>query len=468
MFVSIKHHINVAFLFSIAYVSAMGAQQCESSRRVARVMQEATNYNSSQAVPQLNARRLRQDNDNIPPAPSSIRQFPIEDYKKIESLFNTQVLDDSFANCPSTLSQSLDRLVEFSHSDDPLIKNKLPNRFIFVGPSGCGKTLLAYAVGYKTKRPYAFVKSAELSNSFKGSCPDIANGLFKPMVDSQQPGLIILDEFMAFMKKYDNRNDSDSGAVEHLWQTLDEAKIANPRLLVICTANDISSLPAMILTRFGGSQHKFEQPSDTRKEKLVKQILLTSEQTEKGIKNIVKKLKNISLREISGILDKAQFEAAIRAKRTKTPTNVTTQDILNALQPVLREYSERRWAKRKEKAYEIAKTAAPYVMTISIAAAGMYLTRYLSNKQAIQAEKNHQESTTLQKTIQTESQAFTKNLQKTAQKHTEGLQQKQHDATHGVGPTLKQGAFQVVTSTVAYGATAAIKWWFKEKWGIEL
>lgn len=449
----VKYCIKVILLFSFANIIAMNPQQSESSRRIAQAMQAASHYDSASSIPRLNRTPLRQESDNTPPENPAIRKFKIEDYKAIKILFNQAILNDSFENCPSTLKKPLSDLVEFSSSDNPLIKNNLPNRFIFVGPSGCGKTLLAYAIGYKTKRPYTFVKSAELSNSFKGSCPDIANGLFKPMIDSQQPGLIILDEFMAFIKKYDNRNDSDSGAVEHLWQILDEAKTANPRLLVICTANDISNLPAMFLTRFGGTQHKFEQPSDERKEKLIKQILPTSEQTENEIKSIVKQLKNISLREISDILDNAQFEAAIRAERTKTPMNITTLDILKTLQPVLREYSERTWAHRKEKAWEVTKTAAPYVISISLAAAGLYLTWCLHNKQAAQAEKNHSDALTKQKIMQEEAQAFTKTMQEAANKHANDLYQKQYNDTHGVGPTLKQAGTQIATSAAAAGAS---------------
>ena len=441
MFASIKHHINVAFLFSIVSLAAMEPQHEESSRRVARVMQEATNYNPSQPVPQLNARRLRQDNDNIPPVPSSIRQFPIEDYKKVKTLFSKQIINDSVENCPPSLSQDIEYLLEHSNSDHPVIKSRLPNRFIFVGPSGCGKTTLSYALAYKTKRPYVFVKSADLSNSFKDSYTDIISNLFKPMIDCKQPGLIIFDEFMAFVKKYNNHNDSDSGAVERLWQELDGAKLANPRLVVICTANDISNLPSTLLTRFGGSQHTFEQPSDTRREKLIKQILHPSEQIAHIITTLVNQTKDISLRELSECLNKAQLVAAIRSEKTKTEMIVITADIFDALKPVLKEYSARRWAKRKEKVYEIAKTTAPYVITISLAAAGMWLSYYLYTKQAAQAEKAQQETLKEQKALQKESQDFA---------------QKQHDAAHSPGAIAKQTVQSAVSGAAGSAAGALV------------
>lgn len=446
----------------------MEPQQSGSSRRVAQAMQAAGQYNTPSSNPVLPRRLLRQESDNTPPENPAVRKFKIEDYKTIKKLFNKEILNDSFENCPPSLKKTLSVLVDFSTSENSIIRNNLPNRFIFVGPSGCGKTLLAYAIGYKIKTPYVFVKSSELSNSYKSSCPDIVNELFKPLIDSQQPGLIILDEFMGFVKKFENKNDSDSGAVEHLWQTLDEAKIANPRLIVICTANDISTLPAMILTRFGGSQHRFEHPSDARRENLINQILPSSKQNDKVIENIVKQTKNISLRELSEALKKAQFEAAIRAEKTKTPMQVTVKDISLALKPILQEYSERLWAKRKEATWNAIKTATPYVITLSAAGAGVYITWYLHQKQAAQAAIYHEDSKTTQTKIQTETQAFTQKLHDASAKHSEKLQQKQHDATHGVIPTLKQGAGQVVTSTATYGIIAGIKWLAKEKYGIEI
>lgn len=432
----------------------MEPQQSGSSRRVAQAMQAAGQYNTPSSNSHLPRRLLRQENDNTPPENPAVRKFKIEDYKTIKKLFNKEILNDSFENCPPSLKKPLSDLVDFSTSDNPLIKNNLPNRFIFVGPSGCGKTLLAYAIGYKIKTPYVFVKSSELSNSYKSSCPDIVNELFKSLIDSQQPGLIILDEFMGFVKKFENKNDSDSGAVEHLWQTLDEAKIANPRLIVICTANDISTLPAMILTRFGGSQHKFEHPSDARRKKLINQILPSSQQDDQATTNIANETRNISLRELSEALKKAQFEAAIRAEKTKTPMQVTVEDISLALKPILQEYSERLWAKRKEATWNAIKTATPYVITLSAAGAGMYLTWYLHQKQAARSQADHADSMSLQKRIQQEGQAFSLALHAASTIHAENLQAnqleyntKQYADANGAKAFAKQTTNTVISAT---------------------
>ncbi len=387
----------------------------------------------------------------------SSRKFPIYPYKKALDFCDKLAIDDAYENCPTTLKDELDKIATNAKrkSQNPEICKELINRIILYGPSGSGKTTLAYATAYHCKLPFSFVKAPELADRFKDSSPIIINDLIGSFVRSKQPSLIIIDEATAFIKKIKNQNDGDTGAVEELWMTLDEAQSLNPNLIVILTANKLKYFPKTFFTRFGGCRTKIDLPTAARRLTIINKIFNKFGSTDKDlIEKTADYTSVLSLREVSMALYRARGNARIRCENQNIPLKITAVDIQKALRPFLEEHNQDVWEKRKKVLINGLKNSAPYILQAALFAGGSFLAWRLSKLQAEQAQKNHDESINLQLMQQvnneTVSEYYHQESMTQANNHHKqslGLQIELHNDAHSWTNILKQAAGTVIGIT---------------------
>ncbi len=425
----------------------------QNQERIARAMQEARDYDFRR--PPAHMAQEPEIPEHLLPS------FQIHHHSKVAEWFGTTIIEDALEHCPQPVKKDIDALILTatvpSLAANAALKKGSLNRLILVGPPGSGKTTLAQAIAYATKRPFVFVKSSELSSEYKHAFRRIIDHLFHPMIGCKQPGVIIFDEFTAFTKKFDNKNDADTGAVQHLWMKLDEAKRDNPQLLVICTANDVDGLPETIHSRFSGKKCIIDQPTRVRKKEIITKLVSTYENHDpKTISYLLSNSKNLSLRELSSILEGSHANAIIRAHLQEKDICLTQEDIDPALHLILKEHSERLWKARKEKIKSAIATATPYAIGIALTGAGLYLTYTIYKKQSAQAQQNHDASlnlqrtslivsTAIQKKFHSQTESLTKTLHEQAAKQAKRfhmrqikLSRQQYDDSHGYKQLAKQ------------------------------
>ena len=356
------------------------------------------------------------------------RTFELLPYYKVIDLFDDTLIQDALDNCPQQLRDDVDDIAYFTTHipDNTAVFKDLLNRILLVGPSGTGKTTLAYAIAYHTKRPFVFVKASSLSNEYKSSFTTIIDAIFDPLIKLKIPCVIIIDEITAFTNKMKKKNDADAGAVEYLWMKLDEAKLHNPQLLVICTANDLEKFPETMHTRFAGNLYTIESPNFERRLSMLHtffdSLYCSAEIDASFIYQIAKNTSSLSLREINLALCKARGKARIRCEKEGSFFTIEAQEVETALNAVLEQCSDKKWKERKKYFIKKLKVAGPYIFQASLFILSSWIAYKLYCLQADQGQKNHNDSMKQTKDLHIESMKQTKDLHVESMKQTKDLQ----------------------------------------------
>ena len=88
-----------------------------------------------------------------------------------------------------------------------------PKTLFLHGPSGVGKTETAIALAIKANMPYTVINGSELGNEFQNSAKNQLKERFDPIIESDQPHVIIIDELMRLVENYDDKKGSHEDIV---------------------------------------------------------------------------------------------------------------------------------------------------------------------------------------------------------------------------------------------------------------
>ncbi|HEB41885.1 MAG TPA: AAA family ATPase [Candidatus Dependentiae bacterium] len=176
---------------------------------------------------------------------------PIEkQHQPIGHLDSGEMLDESLCaqvikNAPEDIKQLIANLKHPSTN-----KQIIPRRLLLLGPPGVGKTTLAKAIAKEIGRPYYFIEAPFLLDEYKNS--GIQNLLreIKPILQRDEPCVIIIDELTELTDQYNKDKAQDSNVAAALWLLLDQCA-THPNILFIGTSNKKEhDLPAQIRSRF--------------------------------------------------------------------------------------------------------------------------------------------------------------------------------------------------------------------------
>ena len=425
------------------------------------------NYSDQDSSPELLPQSIqRPDRDqrfNISfTAPTSdfVNRFKMLPASNIAHKIDPIILNETIDNSPKKLKDAIQELTFFTDykSQDPEELKDLTTRILFNGPSGSGKTTLAYAIAYKIKRPYVFVKSPELSNEYKQAFVTAIDCLFDQFLRNKQPGVIILDEITGFTDKINSKNDADIGAIHYLWEKIDDC-LEHPQLLIICTTNNSNSLPITVQNRFAGCEYLIEHPNPIRKAKIIETFLTPLSSFDKSyIKKVSAACNNISLRELYEGLSKSRGKARTRSIMTKVPFKIEKNDIEETLMAIVKENSKKAYARRFEQIKEFLKSAGPYALTVATFTIGLYANYWLHTQNKQLTLNLHADNKAFNLKLHAENAAagvrhHLESLVAAARQHKESLLQAQKHFVENTRITKEQ---QEITNN---GGTSESWWW---------
>lgn len=155
-----------------------------------------------------------------------------------------QLIEQLLNSCPQ-----LKKLVERLQNPVRYGKN-IPRKILLVGPPGVGKSTIAKGIANRIGRPCKFLRASLLINEYKNSGPQNLAREIMPILQSQQPYVIVLDELHCLTENYEKKERSaDPGMAEALWSIIDECA-KHPQILFIGTTNNATNLPEPLLSRF--------------------------------------------------------------------------------------------------------------------------------------------------------------------------------------------------------------------------
>lgn len=268
-------------------------------------------------------------------------------------------------------------------------------KLLLVGPQGSGKSSLSLAIAVALNRPYVFVSAASLANEYKNSAITIINNLFDPLIESGITAVVILDEITAFTKRFANKNDSDPGAVEHLWVKLDACK-HNPNILVIFTANSTDTIPDTIKDRLSACEFHINHPDTNARKRILKHYLSEHCLFPDAFYNtLALKTKGFSLREINMLIARAKNKAlnrTIRSRNNNYYLDLQKSDIETALKMLKTSHDAEIKRKNKEYYKEILSAVSPHIIPLISMLISSYLQIKFHNQQMEFTKHAHEQT----------------------------------------------------------------------------
>ena len=344
--------------------------------------------------------------------------FNLSPYENITEKLPEHKMDQLLKEAPEPLRNTKTTLIK--NMTGGLSSGKI----LLEGPTGSGKTSLAYAIAYKCKAPYIFIRGSRLANSFKNSAPEFIEALFKALRTDHRNALII-DEFTAFTAKATNHNDADTGAVEDFWMALDQHR-EKYNLIFMATTNEIDKIPGPLRDRFGETHH-IENPSKALRLLILKDSPLVST-FKYELEKLATYTDGFSLRDLELLYRKAVDYANAREPDTKQNTPITFKDIDKALEYV-RKTSHIKAKDIAEKSNnQKLENFNRYRLPIILAATGTGLTIAGLVINYVITERYHAESVATQKTqhqdmIKLNEDHHRKNLDQQDKFHQDNLAQ---------------------------------------------
>lgn len=296
------------------------------------------------------------------------QQFSLRNYKEIENSYDQATIKELLDSCCQDLLNiilTLECLTYHYLPPDHPMRKSIINKFLLIGPPGSGKSSLALVTALKCQRPYIFISASTLANEYKNSSVRIINDLFEPLINAQQPVVVILDEITAFVNRFNNKQDCDPGAVEHLWFMLDRCE-NNPNILIICTANSSEKIPDTIKDRFAGAQFYISHPdTNARRRILENQVADYLIDEQNTINDLAAKTDEWSLRELLMIIKLAKNKAFNRQRKKfdiYRDLQISKSDLELAFATVCKNHDSRMIEKKKEYYKQVYETIAPHMI----------------------------------------------------------------------------------------------------------
>jgi SpoVK/Ycf46/Vps4 family AAA+-type ATPase len=174
------------------------------------------------------------------------------------------------------------------------------------------------------------------------------------------PMVIIIEEINNLVNHYNDGKSMDKDMTTQFWRMLDKA-VANPNILVIGTANDISKFPEAVKSRFVGNIVKIEGPKTEEERIEVLKFYLQRHNNScdsEGIKEVVKNTPMLFPRQLEQIVKNAIGIAFARDGKGE----ITSGDLKESAKKIIEDHKAfpsgpTQWEKFKNAANEIAVPA---------------------------------------------------------------------------------------------------------------
>ena len=203
---------------------------------------------------------------------------------------------------PSAVTGMIGRLSRENHD---------PVRVLFVGPPGNGKTTVAQVIAQVCKRPFLFIRTASLGNSYQFSRENQLEALIT-YIEKNQNAVILFDEIDA-LAEYTHLPQR---AAEELQSIIDLATKKYPKVIFIGTTNYKDKIPAPLLSRFAQNTIEIPNPSAEQRVKIIqyhiKRLQINGIQfylTQDYLQSLCTKTKHFSIRDLESLLENVQGQA---------------------------------------------------------------------------------------------------------------------------------------------------------------
>lgn len=198
--------------------------------------------------------------------------------------------------------------------DRALCEQRNPMKLLLYGEPGCGKTDLALAMAQESGRKAIFVNSATVADQYKNSGAKNIEEIFAYAQSLNEPVVLILDEFQAITADYENPNNPDKNMVTSLWKAIDKCQ-NNSNIFIVATTNYKDKMPSQLQDRFSGKLIEIKNQNTIETKSEIIEFYLNKHQhscDKNCIKEIAKKVKNLSARKIVTIVNNAALWATKR------------------------------------------------------------------------------------------------------------------------------------------------------------
>ena len=233
--------------------------------------------------------------------------------------------DDSFVSHVAELKPEFLELIKQSLPDaitgmiGRLTKeNHDPVRALFVGPPGNGKTTIAQAIAQICHRPFHFIRSASLGNSYQFSRENQLKTLIAYM--EKNPNAIILFDEIDALAEFTNEAQR---AAEQLQSIIDLAKTNYPKVVFIGTTNYKDKIPAPLLSRLAQNIIEIPNPNAERRNSIIRYHMKRLESMglefrlqADAISTLSANTDNFSIRDLESLFENVQGQINICAGQT--------------------------------------------------------------------------------------------------------------------------------------------------------
>lgn len=287
-----------------------------------------------------------------------------------QTAFDPWLMDLLVQDCPDELKI----LLTLSPAE---FKEYCPQAVLFVGPPGVGKSTLARYIGMKFGFMTIMVNCSLIANEYKNSgCQNLAR-IIEPLLHTDIPHLIILDEITVLVQKNANPLDNDSDMVVALWTLFDQLKQTPHK--VIATANTIEKLPTPLKDRFINGIFRIPFPSLSTRQAMVNYYLQKTHlyYTNDVVRYVAQQVKRYSCRMIESLIDAMKLCALLRASKAKKTNTIqriaiSKQDGYQALKQLRQKMN---WAQYEPNSYyQMLKDKAPVILPYIFQTAQMALS----------------------------------------------------------------------------------------------
>lgn len=385
------------------------------------------------------------------------------------------VLDDQLINQLLSTSPKLAKLV--NRLQNPQRYGALlPRKLLLYGPPGVGKTTIAKGIAKRIGRPYKFLRASLLVNEYKNSGPQNLAREIVPILQSNQPYVIIVDEIHALTQNHKKEHNADPGTAEALWSILDECA-KSPYILFIGTTNDVTELPDPLKSRFANGTVEIPLPTVKQRQDILKFYLrnVFYNLSERELISFAKQTSNFSGRFLEQL---AQDSLLYALDRNENMIVVGAKDIERALRIIKknqRALALSGWGKYKQYLKDNANILGAIISSAGVIV-GLGFQYWSMQQQKALLEKSHKEQIELtkkqnkeQKKLEEEKALELKNIQEkhhtdqmelTKQNNKDQLemQQKNADASYDVQlkSAISSGSLQTVGLVAGYVGGKAI------------
>jgi SpoVK/Ycf46/Vps4 family AAA+-type ATPase len=253
-----------------------------------------------------------------PPPRDQDRKTPLIEVRHPDRYFKELVLDEETTDL-------IRRVMREFHEWDVLETNGLrpSNKLLFCGPPGCGKTVTAEAIATELSLPLAYIRFDSVVSSLLGETAANLRKVFEYI--SQDMWVVLFDEFDAIGRSRDDITEHGEikRVVNSFLQMLDNFQ---SRSLIIAATNFEQALDPALWRRFDEIV-RFERPSSSQIEELLKKRLLPVWNSKVSVKKYILQLEGSSFGDVERISLDVLKTCALEGR-----TRLTQQDLEVAME----------------------------------------------------------------------------------------------------------------------------------------